>query len=153
MNQKKTHIFACDEHGNYGWPGGTKKFVFGGFVIDQNQKHLLISEWDEIKTNLCGSKKVELKWKHFFPTPQHIQGNPLKSKDPKILENQLHWALKKILNGPKISAIIAIVHKDEASNHIFEEINNKIIDLEFIFSGILAQFMLHLLENNVNGEI
>jgi hypothetical protein len=76
------YIFACDEHGNTGWPRGTKKFVFGGFAIEQGAIQGAISKWDEIKLHLCGTNRVELKWKHFFQYPhQNRENNPLISKN------------------------------------------------------------------------
>lgn len=151
----KDYIFACDEHGDRGWPRGSKKLVFGGFIIKSRKKKKLVSKWNKTKLHLCGSQKCELKWSHFFPS--FLRGkvnNPLVSNDPQELREQAKWALSELFSSSEIIPVNTIVHKDKASNYVFEIMGGrKVVDTKTLWNGPLIQFALFLKEHRTKGEI
>jgi len=152
MISKKTYIFACDEHGDPGWPGGSKIFLFGGFAIESQNRSKLVSAWNRIKLNLCGNEECELKWSHFFY--RRHKKNPLLSKDRWVRRQKARWALSKVFNMPRIFPINAYVIKEGKSDiHFVIKNGKKNLDIEAFWFGFLAQFALFLEEHKARGEI
>jgi len=61
------YILVVDEMGTPGMaPGTSNTFVFGGYVVHERDLPRAIKAWRRIKSEMCGSVEIELKWKHFF---------------------------------------------------------------------------------------
>ena len=61
------YILVADEMGTPGMaPGTSNSFVFGGYVVNERDLSRVTEAWRSIKSEMCGSAEVELKWKHFF---------------------------------------------------------------------------------------
>lgn len=72
---KKKIILACDERGSIYRMSKSHSWVYGGFVFEIKNRMKLSKKWMDIKTTICKSSELELKWMHFFCADS---SNPLK---------------------------------------------------------------------------
>jgi len=145
------YIMAVDEHGTINWPSRTKTFTYGGFVFKETDKQEITNQWLRIKTELCGSPDVELKWSHFFISDDQ---SPLLSLNDR--RKQLLWALNDLFMGEYyIAPITQRIRKDQAGKECFKlsSKGNTILDKDILNVGIIGQFASFLNLKRSDGEI
>jgi hypothetical protein len=160
LSMPRAYIMVCDERGTTRWPSRTKTWAMGGFVIDSREQGAVVHAWKEVKLQLCGASSCELKWSHFFPgRHQNVGTNPLVSDDPEEWREQARWAIDRLFEVPGIVPVNMYVRKDEASDAVFEQFGDtstrryKVLDIDTLFVGVVAQFALFLTEHRARGEI
>jgi len=152
----RKYILTCDERGTTRWPSRTKTWALGGFIIESRKRQAIVSTWGNVKRELCGNQHCELKWSHFFPGHhQDRADNPLLSSDPREWREQAKWALSELFSATNVLPVTTVVRKDRASDlaFIITEDGRKVLDIETLWVGVLAQFALLLKEHNARGEI
>lgn len=150
------HILVCDERGTTGFSSKSNTFTIGGFAAIESVRPYLVSTWDRIKTKLCGTKNVELKWSHFFPGPHQQAYNPLLSSNPTQWREQALWALNEIFDDVHIFPITTIVRKDKVkgSDLIVTRSGKDYLDEHRIFAVTIGQFATYLKDHKgKHGEI
>ena len=157
MNTRRKYLMVCDERGTTRWPSPTSRtWAFGGFIVQSQRRRTLIARWTMVKRKLCGDDSVELKWSHFFlGRHQERMENPLLSSDPQKWRGQAVWAISELFGATDLLPVTTYIRKDEASDDAFDikEDGRKVLDINTLWVGVLAQFSLFLEGRNATGEI
>lgn len=153
----KRYILVADEMGTPGMAYGTSNtYVFGGYVVAEDQLDQAVCAWRQIKQELCGDAGAELKWKHFFVDKDdpHIP-TPLQDRDAKGRRRQAAGALDILFGQASIRPAMLIVRKDRATKDLIAKSRKgkDKIDDDLIWLAPLAQFGLFLHLHQARGKL
>lgn len=144
------YLFVADEIGTPGIsPVISNTFVFGGYVVNENEVQKALEAWWKIKLEICGRKNVELKWKHFFVDEHDPKFSiPLKVKNKAGRRQLASLALKDLFNKSPLLPLIAIARKDRATDALIVKSRKgkDKIDYDKMWFGPIGMFgtFLHL---------
>jgi len=153
----KKYLFIADEMGTPGISAHTSNtFVFGGFVIEENEIEKGINIWRTIKRTVCDHEKAELKWKHFFVDENDSRFKiPLKIKSKKGRRQLAAFTLKCLFQQTPLKPLIAICRKDRATKaFIVKSRKGKDkIDYDVMWVGPIGMFSTFLALMGGKGEL
>ena len=135
---KKKIILACDERGSIYRMSKSHSWVYGGFVFEIKNRMKLSKKWMDIKTTICKSSELELKWMHFFCADS---SNPLKKEFNS--KNTIYWILEELFKESLIITPISIrIPKDRAHgiNYRISKKGNKVLDIDLLIFALYGQF-------------
>jgi hypothetical protein len=138
------YTFYVDESGNVGKAAGQSNgFVFGGFVLADNDISRASDIWKAIKRDYCTDENSELKWQHFFT---NRAGNPLKDTNPDKAKLAAIDVSRRLLNGNLLIPNLAVIAKDRLTKNAVatSKQGNSKIDMESLWVapfGRLGQFL------------
>lgn len=151
------YIFVADEMGTPGMaPGTSNSFVFGGYVISENDLPQAADVWRNIKSDLCKDAEIELKWKHFFVEVDHPHIEiPLSTKDPDARRRLVLSVLDLVFESAPLIPVMAVTRKDRATDlFVVQSTSGKDkIDDDLVWFGTVAQFALFLDTRQATGEL
>lgn len=137
-------------------PGTSNTFVFGGYVVHKRDLAKTIEIWRGIKTEVCGSAEVELKWKHFFAVADdpHIT-TPLLVKSPRGRRQLAASGLDRLFQNTPIIPAIAVARKDRATDALVvqSKTGKDKLDDELMWVSPIAQFALFLSLHKARGKL
>jgi hypothetical protein len=157
MAADNRYILVMDEMGTPGMAYGTSNtYVFGGYVVAEDELDQAVGAWRQIKQELCGDADAELKWKHFFVDEDdpHIR-TPLRDKEAKVRRRQAVRALDGLFGQASIRPAMLIVEKDRATETLIAQSRKgkDKIDDDLIWLVPAAQFSLFLHVHRARGRL
>jgi hypothetical protein len=151
------YLFVADEIGTPGIsPVISNTFVFGGYVVKENEIQKALDAWRKIKLEMCGRKQVELKWKHFFVDEHDPKFTiPLKVKNKADRRQLASLALKYLFNQAPLLPLVAIVSKDRATNAFIvkSKKGKDKIDYDIMWVGPIGMFATFLTLKKAQGKL
>jgi hypothetical protein len=151
------YILVADEMGTPGMASGTSNtFVFGGYVVNQCDLSRAVETWRRIKSEMCGSAEVELKWKHFFVDADDPQiACPLLVKNPLARRHLAARGLDYLFRSASIIPAISVSRKDRATNlFIVQSRKGKDkIDDDLMWLGPVSLFAVFLDARKASGKL
>jgi hypothetical protein len=112
------YVLVADEMGTPGMaPGTSNAFVFGGYVVGEDDVPTAANAWREIKSQMCGDADVELKWKHLFVEADHPHIEVLLLvEDPRTRRQLAASAPDSLFESAPIIPAVAVSRKDHATD-------------------------------------
>jgi len=150
------YILAGDEAGNPGIsPKTSNTFVYGGYVISEDNVNIAIRAWRKVKDEFCGDESVELKWKHFFIEENHPLPNPLLFSNRIAREQLANIVLDYMLKEAPIMPVAVYSRKDKATDDFIIESKkgNRKINDDDVWLMPVAQFATFLNAKNAKGRL
>jgi len=151
------YILVADEMGTPGMaPGTSNTFVFGGYVVHEDDVPQVIGAWRMIKSVMCGSAEVELKWKHFFVGADDPQIDcPLLVKNPLARRHLAALGLDYLFHSASVIPVVSISRKDRATNlFIVQSRKGKDkIDDDLMWLGPVSLFAVFLDARQARGKL
>lgn len=147
------YTLYIDESGNMGASHNQSNgFVFGGYVINKKDESIAIRTWRELKTELCGSDNVELKWNHFFKS---FPDNPLIAKSTKDKREAGINLATRIFEDIPLIPNLEVIRKNRASEAVFtvSKKGNSKIDLNVLWVAPVGAFAGFLSRRKSVGKI
>lgn len=137
-------------------PGTSNSFVFGGYVVHERDLSRVTEAWRSIKSEMCGSAEVELKWKHFFVDANDPQiGCPLLVKNSLARRHLAALGLDYLFHNAPVLPVVAVSRKDRATNlFIVQSRKGKgKIDDDLMWLGPVGLFAVFLDARQVRGRL
>ena len=151
------YILVADEMGTPGMsPGTSNSFVFGGYVVHERDLPRAIKAWRRIKSEMCGSTEVELKWKHFFVDADDPKIDcPLLVKNPVARRNLAALGLDYLFHDAPLIPVVAVSRKNRATSHFIVQSRKgkDKIDDDLMWLGPVALFAMFLNARKGRGRL
>ena len=146
-------LFAFDERGTKSYnPEKDDYFIYGGYGIRTSKINQLKENWQRCKIGLCGSSKIELKWRDFFSKKANIYLSEELRNDTQNGAIIYNFFYDRRIPPNYLFPINLIIHKSQIQEYGYIEASTgnlklNVDTLYMVLFGLINRLMLEEKDN------